>query len=332
MTTAGVSGGSADPGDGSVGSSSVGGGGLSGLLWRVTESLVFRGVVVGLIVLAGVVVGLETYFPPGTAAGDALLAIDWVIVVLFTVEVAMRMGAYGRRPWRYFGDPWNVFDFVIVAVCWLPVGGHYAAVLRLARVARLMRLFSAVPRLQVIVAALFHAVPSIAYVAVLMGLLFYMYAVVGVSLFGKNDPVHFGTLHDASISLFRTVTLEDWTDLLYINMLGSAEYGYEGMESLTGGSRGQPVVAVVYFVSFVLLGTMIVLNLFIGVVLSSMSEAQAVQAKRLAARRAAKAAALGDERGASMESVRAELDELALESERLGERARALRLQLEGVS
>ncbi len=298
---------------------------------RVSESRWFRGTVIGLILLAGVIVGLETYWPAGTAFGEVLLAADWAILVLFTVEIAVRLGAYGSRPWRFFASGWNVFDFVIVGVCWLPLGGHYAAVLRLARVARLMRLASALPRLQVIVVALFHAVPSIAYVGVLMLLLFYMYAVLGVALFGKNDPVHFGTLHDAAVSLFRTITLEDWTDLLYTNMWGSANYGYELMPGVERESHAQPLVAAAYFVSFVLIGTMIVLNLFIGVVLSSMSEAQAVQAKRLAEKRVARAQASGDARAASIEAARAELDELALEHDRLAERARALRMRLDGM-
>lgn len=291
----------------------------------LVESNAFRGTVIGLILAAGIVVGLETYYPPGTGLGDTLLAIDWIILVLFTVEITLRLLAYGRRPWRFFLDGWNVFDFVIVAVCWAPVGSHYAAVLRLARVLRLLRLVSAVPRLQVIVMALLHAIPSIVYVGVLMALLFYMYAVIGVALFGKNDPIHFGTLHDAGISLFRTITLEDWTDLMYINMVGSDRYGYDLSPGVDRVPRAQPVLSVLYFTSFVMLGTMIVLNLFIGIVLSSMNEAQAVQAKRLAERRLARAQGSGDERAASVEKLRAELDELALETAKIGERLRIVR-------
>lgn len=254
------------------------------LLRRLTQSAPFRNIVLAAILLASFVVGLETY--PGIMAewGPVLLAIDHTLIWLFVVEILLRIGAEGRRPWRFFTDPWNVFDFIVVAICILPMEGHYAAVLRLARVLRVFRLFSALPRLQIIVNGLLHAIPSIGYVALLMFLLFYVYAVIGTGLFSANDPLHFGTLHASMLSLFRVVTLEDWTDLMYIQMFGSDNYRIEGLAGAGDVARqpqAQPFVGALYFVSFVLFGTMIVLNLLIGVVISAMSEAQTEQARKL---------------------------------------------------
>lgn len=126
------------------------------------------------------------------------------------------------------------------------------------------------------------------YVSVLLFLLFYLYAVAAVFMFGENDPIHFGNLQISLLSLFRAVTLEDWTDLMYIQMYGCANYGYGGSEALCTASNATPVLGAFFFVSFVLIGTMIVLNLFIGVIMNGMDEAaeefeSMEEAERLAA-------------------------------------------------
>ena len=258
-------------------------GSLPDRLFHLTHSVPFRNAVLGAILFASLIVGLETYPALMARWGPVLKTLDQVLIWLFAVEIALRIGGEGRRPWRFFWDAWNVFDFVIVVICLLPLGGQFAAVLRLARVLRVMRLFSTLPRLQVIVNGLLHAIPSIGYVALLMFLLFYVYAVIGTGLFGANDPLHFGSLHASMLSLFRVVTLEDWTDLMYIQIFGSDHYRIEGLAGagVDPVPKAQPLVGAIYFVSFVLFGTMIVLNLLIGVVISAMSEAQARQAREL---------------------------------------------------
>ena len=241
---------------------------------RWVESPWFQRTILGAILVGAVTVGLETY--PGLMArhGSLILTIDWVVIGVFAAEALVKMGRHGRRWWRYFADPWNVFDFLILAICLLPVDAHYAAVLRLARVLRAMRLVTALPRLQVLVSALLKSLPSMTYVGILLGLLFYVYAVLGVAMFRDNDPVHFGDLKLALLSLFRVVTLEDWTDIMYIQMYGSDVFAIDNPAALPVQPEAQPVLAVAYFVSFVLVGTMIMLNLFIGVVIGSMQQAQ----------------------------------------------------------
>lgn len=243
----------------------------------VAESLLFQRVVLAAILVGATTVGLETYPALVERFGGPLHAIDRIVVGIFVLEAIVKMTAHGGRFWRYFKDPWNDFDFAIVVLCLIPAVGPYAAVVRLARVLRALRLVTAVPRLQIIVSSMMKALPSMSYVWLLLLLLFYVYAVLGVFLFRANDPLHFEDLQTALITMFRVVTLEDWTDVLYIAIHGSDAYvGYEAMNhtGLVAVSQAQPVKAVLFFVSFVLLGTVVILNLVIGVIISSMEEAQ----------------------------------------------------------
>lgn len=248
---------------------------MTAFLRRTADSPQFNNFITAVIILAGVIVGVQTYPSAVAFAGPVLDAIDAVILFIFIIEIIVKMGAEGRRPWRYFLDPWNVFDFLIVAVCFMPLDTQYVAVLRLARLLRVLKLVRALPKLQILVNALLKSIPSMGYVALLLGLLFYVYSVAAVFLFGANDPIHFNDLPIAMLSLFRVVTGEDWTDVMYINMFGCANYGYDGNEHLCTASKGYPVFGALFFVSFMLLGAMVILNLFIGVIMGGMEEAKA---------------------------------------------------------
>jgi voltage-gated sodium channel len=208
--------------------------------------------------------------------GALLHVLDQIVLFVFVAEAVIEIAAEGRAPWRHFRDPWNCFDFAIVVACFLPFQGQAVTVLRLLRLLRVLRLVHALPRLQLLVSALLKSVPSMGYVSLLLGLLFYVYAVAGVFLFGQNDPMHFQNLERAFLSLFQIVTLEGWVDVLYTNMYGCDSHGYDA-ESLVPCAEpaARPVASILYFVSFILLGTMIILNLFIGVIMKSMEEAQA---------------------------------------------------------
>ena len=244
-------------------------------LKRLTESRPFNQFIIAVIILAGILVGLETYPQLVDAYGHILHTLDAIVLGIFIVEILLKMGAQGKKPWRYFHDPWNVFDFTIVVLALIPAAGQYALVARLARLFRVLRLVRFIPRLRILVMALLKSVPSMLYVSMLLGLMFYMYAVAGVFLFSKNDPVHFGTLQESLLTLFRIVTLEDWTNVLYTQFYGCDVYGYGFREDLCTSPQTFPIIAPLYFISFVLMGTMIVLNLFIGVIISGMDEATA---------------------------------------------------------
>ena len=126
----------------------------AGFLKRFTESAPFSGGIIFIILVAGVVVGLETSDAVMAKVGGFLHGLDAVILFLFSLEAVLKIAACGKRPWNYFRDPWNCFDFSIVVVLLLPVGTGYIAILRLARILRVFRLASMVPRLQVLVNAL----------------------------------------------------------------------------------------------------------------------------------------------------------------------------------
>lgn len=252
----------------------------------IASSSAFQRAVVVLIIVAGLLTGLETYPAVTHAIGQGLATLNKVVLAAFVIELLVRIAAYGKHPWRFFTDFWNIFDLTIVVLCLLPIGAEHAAAARLIRLLRVLRLFTAVPRLRIILAAMGHALPSIGYVGILLALLMYVYGVIGTTLFSANDPVHFGDLHTSMLSLVRVVTLEDWTDLMYIQIYGSDVYGYaDASQKLTAQQLeawtpvASPIAGVLYFVSFVLVGTIIVLNLFVGIVLTSLTDAQAAQVR-----------------------------------------------------
>ena len=247
------------------------------ILQRIANAPWFSRAITIVILIAGVLVGVETY--PGVVElyGGFLHTLDAIVLWIFVAEVVIKMGAEGKKPWRYFRDPWNVFDFLIVAAAFMPVDAQFVTVLRLARVLRVLKLVRALPKLQILVSALLKSIPSMGYVSLLLILLFYLFAVTAVFIFGENDPVHFRNLQTAMLSLFRVVTLEDWTDVMYIQMYGCDNYGYGGIEDQCTAPSAMPVIGAGFFVLFVLIGTMIVLNLFIGVIMNGMDEAQKEQ-------------------------------------------------------
>ena len=251
------------------------------LLKKTAESPLFNNFIIGVILAAGIVVGIQTY--PSMKGNATLGMLDSVILWIFVAEILIKMGAEGGKPWRYFLDPWNVFDFLIVAVCFLPGETSFAAVLRLARLLRVLKLVRALPRLQVLVSALLKSIPSMFYISLLLGLLFYLYGVLGTFLYQDNDPVHFEDLETGLLTMYRVSTLEDWTDVMYINMFGCHEYGYDDSSRIACdkekalalvGEDGINWSAAFFFSSFTLLATMIILNLFIGVIMTGMEEAQ----------------------------------------------------------
>jgi voltage-gated sodium channel len=245
----------------------------------LVKSRAFNNLILLLIVVTGVLAGMETFprFDPSEPAGKLIDKIQTIILWCFVAEIGLKIIACGSRPWDYFRQPWNIFDFTIVAICFLPIHAQYAAVFRMARLLRTLRMVTILPRLQVLVGALLKAIPSLGYIGILLGLHFYVYAVAGTFLFRDNDPQRFGSLPETTLTLFQVLTLEGWNDVLATQYNGSdAEYPDSWKEMhVRRVSEAQPLVASLYFVSFIMMGTMIMLNLFTGVIISSMEEASA---------------------------------------------------------
>jgi len=237
-----------------------------------TESRQFQIFFIGIILLSGLVVGLDSYPKISEEYGTILHALDRAILWLFVFEICIKMVSFGTRFHEFFRDGWNTFDFIIVSACFLPFDGQSIIVLRLLRVLRIVRLVGTIPELKLIVNTLLKSIPSMGYIGALLSILFYIYACLGTFLFRANDPVHFESLHLSLLSLFRIATLEDWTDIMYTAVYGCQNYGYTGLEELCKSSQAFPFLGWFYFVSFVLLATFVFLNLFIGVIISNMED------------------------------------------------------------
>ena len=172
--------------------------------------------ILGVIILAGVLVGVQTY--PGMEDDPVVKAIDMCVLVVFILELLAKFFSEGLRPYRMFFGPnwaWNWFDLIIVVMCLpgVPVSG-YAAALRLARLARLLKLVNKIPQLKLIISGLVGGLRAIFYIMLLLCMVFYFYAILGMSCFMQNDPWHWGHFGYAMETLFRMATLEDWTEIM----------------------------------------------------------------------------------------------------------------------
>lgn len=220
---------------------------------RLTDAAGFERFIVLVIIAAAVVVGLETQPAVVEDAGPLLATLNLAILGVFILEAALRMIAAWPRPLSYFASGWNVFDFGIIILSLVPGTGEFATVARLVRILRVLRLVTAMPKLRLMVATLVRCIPGMGHVLSLMAILFYVYGVAGYHLYGAHDPAHWGSLGRALLTLFQIATLEAWTDIMKVAMaLGSLHW--------------------IYFVSFVLLGTFVVVNLFVAVVINSLEE------------------------------------------------------------
>jgi len=241
----------------------------------LAENKRFQNFIIMAIFIASIQVGIQTYpaMEKGQS-GDILAVMDAVVLYIFTVEVLVKVFGCGLKPWAYFHDRWNQFDFVVVFVCYMPLDASMVTVLRLFRLLRVLKLVKALPELQVLVMGLLNSLSSIFYVALLLMLVFYLYAVMCISLFRDNDPVHFPDLQTTFLTLFRMATFEDWTDVMYIQMYGCDAYPFGFRQHLCTDPKALGWFPAVFFITFVVLSSFVVLNLFIGVITSNMDEAR----------------------------------------------------------
>jgi len=239
---------------------------IFGLAQKITKNKTFSFFIFILIFSSAIIIGIETYSEIAAKHIVLLKLLDKLIISCFVLEIGLKIVSNGKRPWNFFSDPWNVFDFVIVAVCLIPAGDtHFFAAFRILRVLRILRMITFLPKLRLIIGALVKSIPSMGYIILLISILFYVYAIVGVLVFGASDPMHFGDLHHSLVTLFKVLTLEGWTDIMNPLIFGTASDG--NMQIIS-------IWPFLYFASFILIGAMIIMNLFIGVIMNSMQESQ----------------------------------------------------------
>ncbi len=238
-------------------------------LQQWVKSTIFNRVITGVIIFACILIGLETSSRFMAQYGSLVYWLNGIILAIFTLEIILRLAA---DQGEFFKSGWNWFDLIVVLAGYLPAVGDFILVLRLFRAIRILRLAESIPRLRVVIEAMFKSIPSIGYVVLLMFLHLYAYGVIGFFLFHQNDPLHFTNLPVSIITLFRVVTLEGWTNIFYLNFYGCAGYYETVGEAWCTQSQAQPLTAVLYFGSFIVTGSFIIINLFVGVVLNFVSE------------------------------------------------------------
>lgn len=221
---------------------------------QIVEHPWFFNGVLTLILLNAIIIGLETYPSIYVPNKELFMNIDRFFLWAFTLEILTRFIA--TKPKRGFlKDGWNLFDTIIVASGHLFVGAHFISVLRILRVLRVLRAISVIPSLQRLVTALIRTIPSLGNIMFLMGIIFYVFAIIGTILFKEISPEYFGSLHTTLLTLFQVVTLESWASAVMRPILEEASWGW------------------IYFVMFVLIGAFVVVNLFVGVIVNNVQEA-----------------------------------------------------------
>ena len=175
----------------------------------MANSDTFQLLIMACIIGASVLIGLQTYpeLEAHKVIGPMFDRADQVILIIFASEIVLKTIGFDDKPWHYFRDAWNCFDFVVVVGTLVPFGGKAVAVLRLLRVLRIAKLFKSLTQLQIIMSGLFHGMKSIAYIGLLVLLLFYVFGVCAIMFFRPNDPIHFGSLHITMVTLFRCATV-----------------------------------------------------------------------------------------------------------------------------
>jgi len=215
----------------------------------LVEHRSFQRFVIALIVFNAVTLGLETSERMEASYGGLLHVLDRATLAVFVLELLLRFYGYG---WRFFRDPWSIFDVLVIGVALVPAAGPLS-VLRTLRVLRVLRLVSAVPSMRRVVGGLLAAVPGMASVASLLALVIFVAGVMATKLFGGIAPVYFGDLGTTLFTLFQIMTGEAWPDVAREVM-------------------AQAPLAWIFFVVYILVSSFAVLNLFIAVVVSGMED------------------------------------------------------------
>ena len=224
--------------------------GLRQRLAEWIESPRIQNFIIAVIVLNAITLGLETSATVTAFAGGLLSAVEAVVLGIFVIEILIKLFAFGPR---FFRSSWNVFDFVIVGIALVPASGPFA-ILRALRILRVLRLLTKIDRLRHIIESLLKAIPSIGWIVFLLLMVFYIFAVMGTQLFADSFPEHFGHLGLTLYSLFQIMTLESWSQGIARPVMEIYPFAW------------------LYFISFILITAFVVLNLFIGIIVSTMQE------------------------------------------------------------
>ncbi|MEA1879025.1 MAG: ion transporter [Campylobacterota bacterium] len=213
------------------------------------ESTYFQNFIIGLIILNGITMGLETSKSISQTYGSLIELFDVFVITVFTIEILLRIFVHRVS---FFKDSWSIFDFIIVAISLVPSGAGFE-ILRILRVLRLFRLITVVPQMRKIVSALLGVIPGMLSIAALMALIFYVFSIMAVNLYGEDFPQWFGTLGESFYTLFQVMTLESWS-------MGIV----------------RPIMEIypnawAFFIPFVFIATFVMINLIVAIVVDAMA-------------------------------------------------------------
>ena len=221
---------------------------LQGAISRRLENPRVQHAIMLLIIINAVILGLETVPQAMAQYGSLLLAVDKVILGVFVVEILLRIYAYRLS---FFRDPWSLFDFSVVAIALVPASGPLA-VLRALRILRVLRLLTLVPSMRRVVGALLGSIPGLSSIALVLLLIYYVFAVIATKLFGEHFPQWFGSIGESLYSLFQIMTLESWSMGIVRPVMVEHPQAW------------------IFFIVFILIATFTMLNLFIAIIVNAM--------------------------------------------------------------
>ena len=227
---------------------------LSKLFLRIRSNKPFEWIIIAVIILSALMIGAKSY-PIQERHLQILNILDWAVTAFFLFEILVRFFAEENKR-NFFKSGWNIFDTFIVAVSLIPINDSELALLgRLIRIFRVLRMVSIIPQLRILMNSLIKALPQLGYVCMLMFIIFYIYAAIGTTFFEKINPVLWGDISRSLLTLFRVMTFEDWTDVMYETM---EVYGWSW----------------IFYLTFIFLTAFAFLNMTIGIVVKVLDEEQ----------------------------------------------------------
>lgn len=253
----------------------------------------FEFAIMGVILINAIALGVETYYQADSSTARTLDLINGICLGIYVLELSARLIACFPSPQHAFRDRWTIFDAIIIVASFVPGLRENATILRLLRVLRIVRVIRFLPDLRIIIGAVARSVPGVATLGVAALLLVYVYGMVGWVLFADGDPSNFGDIGASMLTMFVLLTLENLPDSI---------------------ERGQALSdwAVPFYVSYVLIASFVIFNLFIGIVINSMEDARQEEAARRN-----RESGHGD-LGERLHAVQAELAQIAHEYEAPG--------------
>lgn len=230
------------------------------MLERILVHPLTERVILSLIVFNAACLGLETYPEVRESYGELLFWLDRIVLTVFVVELLARIVVFRAK---FFRDPWSLFDLFVVGIAVLPNTGSFS-VMRALRILRALRLITAIPSLKRVVGGLVSALPGMASILLLLVLIFFVFSVIASKLYGDAKPELFGNLGVTAYTLFQVMTFDDWSAGIVKPLLEQHPFAW------------------IFFIVFILLSSFMVLNLFIGVVVTALDSETAENAPKIA--------------------------------------------------